>query len=292
MFSPTVLRRSRLVLLKARRAVATLLGGAYRSVFKGVGLAFEEVRPYQPGDDIRAIDWNVTARMGHPFIKRFVEERELIVLLAVDLSRSLAFGTGQQEKREVAAELGAFLALVALRNNDRLGLVLFTDRVEHFLPPRKGPRHVLRLIHDVLCFPATGAGTSIAAALRYVQRVLRRRALVVLLSDFLDEGYDRLFKQVGRRHDVIAVRVHDPRERELPSVGFVRLQDAETGRVLTIDTRPRSAAAALAEAARARAESLAQRMKAARVDYLDVGTDSDHLAALIRFLRLRERPRP
>src|SRR3954454_4980709 len=190
-----VLRQIRRLQLKARRAVEDLLGGEYHSVFKGTGISFEEVREYQPGDDVRAIDWNVTARMGHPFIKRFVEERELTVVLAVDCSGSNQFGTRYQQKREVAAALAAVLAFSAITNSARVGLVQFTDRVEHFVPPRKGSRHVLRLIRDVLFYEPKHRGTSLREGLDFLNRVLRRRTIVFFLSDFLDQGYDNAFER-------------------------------------------------------------------------------------------------
>src|SRR6202165_1670653 len=231
-----VLRQIRRLQLRARRAVEDMLGGEYHSVFKGAGVAFEEVREYQPGDDIRAIDWNVTARMGHPFIKRFIEERELTVLLVVDESGSQQFGTRLQQKREVAAELAAVLAFSAISNNDRVGLVQFTDRVERFVPPRKGTRHVLRLIRDVLFFQPQRRGTSLREGLDYLNRVLHRRAIIFLLSDFLDRDFEGALKRTGRRHDLIAVRISDPREEELPAVGLLELEDAETGERLLLDT--------------------------------------------------------
>src|SRR5438132_6535290 len=188
-----VIRQIRRLQLRARRAVEDLLGGEYRSVFKGSGIAFEEVREYQPGDDIRAIDWNVTARMGHPFIKRFVEERELTVILAIDASGSQQFGTRLQQKREVAAELAAVIAFSAISNSDKVGLVQFTDRVEKFVPPRKGTRHVLRLIRDILFYQPQHKGTSLREGLDYLNRVLHRRTIIFLLSDFLDAGYENSF---------------------------------------------------------------------------------------------------
>src|SRR6476661_5546278 len=193
MLSPDLLRQIRRLQLRAKRIVDNLLGGEYHSVFKGMGIAFEEVREYQAGDDVRAIDWNVTARMGHPFIKRFVEERELTVVLAVDCSGSNQFGTRLQQKREVAAELAALLAFCAISNNDKVGLIAFTDRVERFVPPRKGTRHVLRLIRDILFFQPTHRGTAVKEALDFLNRVQRRRAIVFLLSDFLDQGYEKTF---------------------------------------------------------------------------------------------------
>src|SRR5581483_172506 len=284
-----VIRQIRRLQLRARRAVEDLLGGEYRSVFKGTGIAFEEVREYQPGDDIRAIDWNVTARMGHPFVKRFIEERELTLLLAVDCSGSNQFGTKLQQKREVAAELAAVLAFSAISNNDRVGLVQFTDRVERFVPPRKGTRHVLRLIRDVLFYQPEHRGTSLREGLDYLNRVLHRRTIVFLLSDFLDEGFEKSFKRTGRRHDLIALRITDPREEELPSVGLLELEDAETGDRLLLDTGSRSVREAYAAAATARREALRELCHSAAVDLIEVSTDGGHLDALIRFFRLRER---
>lgn len=284
-----VLRQIRRLQLKARRAVEDLLGGEYRSVFKGTGIAFEEVREYQPGDDIRAIDWNVTARMGHPFVKRFIEERERTVLLAVDCSGSQQFGTRAQQKREVAAELAAILAFSAIGNNDRVGLVQFTDRVEHFVPPRKGTRHVLRLIRDVLFYEPAHRGTSLREGLDYLNRVLRRRTIVFLLSDFLDRGYESAFKRTGRRHDLIAVRIADPREEDLPAVGLLELEDAETGERLLLDTGSRAVREAFRAAALTRRAEVKLLAAQAGTDLVEVSTDGSHLDALIRFFRLRER---
>jgi uncharacterized protein (DUF58 family) len=284
-----VVRQIRRLQLRARRAVEDLLGGEYHSVFKGTGIAFEEVREYQPGDDIRTIDWNVTARMGHPFIKRFVEERELTVMLAVDCSGSHQFGTQFQQKREVAAELAAILAFSAIRNNDKVGLIEFTDRVERFVPPRKGTRHVLRLIRDVLFFQPGHRRTSIKEGLDYLNRVLHRRAIVFLLSDFLDQGFERAFKRTGRRHDLIAIRIVDPREEELPAVGLLELEDAETGGRLVLDTSSRKVRAAYAELAQKRRAALNQLARSAQIDLIEVSTDGGHLDALIHFFHLRER---
>jgi uncharacterized protein (DUF58 family) len=284
-----VLRQIRRLQLKARRAVEDLLGGEYHSVFKGTGIAFEEVREYQPGDDIRAIDWNVTARIGHPFVKRFIEERELTVLLVVDCSGSQQFGTRIQQKREVAAELAAVLAFSAISNNDRVGLLQFTDRVERFVPPRKGVRHVLRLIRDVLFFQPQRRGTSLREGLDYLNRVLHRRTIVFLFSDFLDSGYESAFKRTGRRHDLIAVRVSDAREEELPPIGLLELEDAETGYHLLLDTSSRRVRDAYSIAAVERRESLRQLANTAGVDLIEVSTDGSHLDALIRFFQMRER---
>jgi uncharacterized protein (DUF58 family) len=284
-----VLRQIRRLHWKARRAVEDLLGGEYHSVFKGTGIVFEDVRAYQPGDDVRMIDWNVTARMGQPFIKRFVEERELTVLLMVDCSGSQLFGTQMQQKREVAAELAAVLAFSAIRNNDKVGLISFSDRVERFVPPGKGARHVLRIIRDILFFLAQHRGTSLTEALHYLNRVQRRRAIVFLLSDFLDKEFEGALKRTGRRHDLIAVRIRDPREEELPAVGLLQLEDAETGAPLVIDTSSAKVRRAFAEKAKRRRDALTQVTRAAGIDLIDVSTQGGHLDALIRFFHLRER---
>ncbi|HTU19134.1 MAG TPA: DUF58 domain-containing protein [Gemmataceae bacterium] len=284
-----VIRQIRRLQLTARRAVEDLLGGEYHSVFKGTGIAFEEVRAYQPGDDIRTIDWNVTARMGHPFIKRFIEERELTVLLAVDCSGSHQFGTRAQQKREVAAELAAVLAFSAISNNDRVGLVQFTDRIERFLPPRKGTRHVLRIIRDVLFYQPQHRGTSLREGLDFLNRVLHRRTIVFLLSDFLDHNFESTFKRTGRRHDLIAIRISDPCEEDLPAVGLLELEDAETGERLLLDTNSAAVRNAFRAAAERRRAALIQLARQARVDVIEVSTDGRHLDALIRFFRLRER---
>jgi uncharacterized protein (DUF58 family) len=284
-----VLRQIRRLQLRARRAVEDLLGGEYHSIFKGTGISFEEVRAYQPGDDIRAIDWNVTARMGQPFVKRFIEERELTVLLAVDCSGSQQFGTRLQQKREVCAELAAVLAFSAISNNDRVGLLQFTDSVEHYVPPRKGTRHVLRLIRDVLFYEPRHAGTRLREALDYLNRVLHRRAIVFLLSDFADADFERPFKRTARRHDLIAVRISDPGEEELTPVGLVELEDAETGLPILVDTGSRAVRDAYRSAALGRRDAVRRLARAAGTDLVEVSTGGDHLDALIRFFRMRER---
>lgn len=284
-----VVARIRHLHIFARKAVEDLLGGEYHSVFKGVGIAFEEVREYQPGDDIRSIDWNVTARMGHPFIKRYVEERELTVMLVVDISGSHRFGTQRHEKYEVLAELAALLAFSAISNNDKVGLILLTDCVERFVPPRKGLRHVLRLIRDVLYFQPIRRGTSLRTGLDYLNQVLHRRAIVFLLSDFIDSGYEKALKQTAKRHDLIAIRVFDPREEVLPSVGLVQLEDAETGEQVLLDTSSRPVREAYAEEAARRRDAIRQTMRWAGVDLVEASTDGTHLQSLVRFFRTRER---
>jgi uncharacterized protein (DUF58 family) len=284
-----VVNQIRRLQLRARRAVEDMLGGEYHSVFKGVGMAFEEVREYQPGDDIRAIDWNVTARMGHPFIKRYIEERELTVILLVDCSGSQQFGTQVQQKREVAAEIAALLAFCAISNNDKVGLIAFTDHVERFVPPRKGTSHALRVIRDILFFQPEHRGTSIKQALDFLNRVQRRRAIVFLLSDFLDRDFEKPLQRTGRRHDLTAVRIVDPREEILPAVGLLAIEDAETGRRLVVDTSSAALRAALADSAQQRRDAVRQMTRSARVDLIEVSTDGSHLDALVRFFEQREK---
>lgn len=291
MLPADVMTQVRRLQLRARRAVQTLLGGAYHSAFKGAGLSFEEVREYQPGDDVRAIDWNVTARAGHPFIKRYVEERELTILLATDLSASQRFGTGRQAKRAVTAELAALLALAAVGNNDRVGLVGFTDRVERFVPPAKGGRHALRVLRDVLFFEPEHRGTDLAAALDFVTRVHRRRAVVFFFSDFLDGGFDESFRRLASRHDFVAVRTSDPREHDWPAAGLVTLEDAETGRQAVIDAADRRFRDEFAARARDRRAAFTKLARSAAVDLIDVSTGGDHADALLKFFRLRQRRR-
>ena len=272
----------RRVRLRAKRAVTTLLGGTSRSFFKGAGLAFEEVRPYEPGDDIRRIDWNVTARTGHPFVKRFIEERELNVVLVLDVSRSLIPGSRLLTKRYVLAEVAAVLTLLALQQHDRIGLLLFSDRVEKFLPPGKSQRHGLRLIHDALFFRPEGQGTNLGRALMYLQRVVKRRSVVCVLSDFLDPEFETPFKLVGRRHDLLAMHVRDPRESALPRVGWIQLRDAETGTVSWLNSSKQTPEAGM---------QMTQVCKTARADLLQLSTEGQHLEALIQFLQQRDSKR-
>jgi uncharacterized protein (DUF58 family) len=282
-----IIQQVRRLHLKAKRAVEDLLGGEYHSVFKGAGVAFDEVRPYLPGDDVRSIDWNVTARMGDPFIKRYVEERERTVLLVIDASGSLRFGTGLQTKREVAAELAALIAFSATANNDRAGLVQFTAGIEQYLPPRKGTGHVLRLIREVLFFEPKGKGTDLAEGLAHLNRVTHKRAIVFLFSDFNGEGYDRALQRTARRHELIAVRVADAREEGLPPVGLVELEDTETGQRLVIDTSSAELREGYRQAALRRAERVRKLMRGAGAGLIEARTDGKHLDALVRFFQSR-----
>jgi uncharacterized protein (DUF58 family) len=284
-----LLRRVRRLEIRTRRLVEESLAGSYHSVFKGRGMEFAEVREYEPGDDVRTIDWNVSARMGHPFVKKFSEERELTVVLAVDASGSERFGTGPSTKLRVAAEIGALVAFSAIRNNDRVGLLLFTDRVETFVPPRKGREHGLRVLRDLLAFEPQGRGTSIAAALDTLRRAVTKRAVVFLLSDFQDPDFERTLRVVARKHDVVAITVDDPREFTLPDVGLVAVEDPETGTPVLLDTG--SARVRAAYAARAQARRLASREALARtgVDVLELSTAEPVERPLVRFFRERAR---
>ncbi len=282
-----ILRRVRELEIRTRRAVKDILSGQYSSVFKGSGIEFSEVRTYEPGDDVRTIDWNVTARFGHPFVKRFVEERELTVVLALDGSASGRFGTSGVWKSERAAEAAALLASAAIRNNDKVGLVVFTDRVEKYVRPEKGRGHVLRVIREALFFRPEGTRTRIASALRHVSNVQKRRAVVFLISDFLDSGYGDLLAATARRHDLIAVSMTDPRELSLPRAGLVTLEDAETGRVRVIDTSSGRVRRAYERSARERVALRRALFRRAGVDEIRLFSDRPVLGALLSFFRMR-----
>ncbi len=284
---PEVLKQVKLIELRTRGLVNSLFTGEYHSVFKGQGMEFAEVREYLPGDEVRQIDWNVTARMRRPFVKRYVEERELTVVLAVDLSGSERFGTVRRFKSEAATELGAVLAMSAVRNNDRVGTVLFTDRVELVVPPRKGRRHVLRIVRDLLAFQPVGRGTDLAGAIEYLNRLLSHHAIVFLISDFQAGGIEQPLKHLARQHDVVAVTVEDPSERTLPDVGPVRLIDPESGSTIVVDTsRP---------AVRSRYEQMVAEERTARrqllrrlaIDEVAIRTDAGVVEPLLAFFRAR-----
>ncbi len=283
-----ILRRVRELEIRTRRAVRDILAGQYSSVFRGQGIEFSEVRAYAPGDDVRTIDWNVTARFGHPFVKRFVEERELTVMLLLDGSASGAFGSGRAWKSERAAEAAALLAAAAIRNNDKVGLVVFTDRVEKYLRPEKGRSHVLRVIREALFFRPQGTRTRIASALEHVSNVQKRRAVVFLISDFIDSGYDDLLAATARRHDLVVVSMTDPRELELPKAGLVTLEDAETGQIRVIDTSSRRGRRAYETAARKRAASRQALLRRTGVDEIRLQADRPAFGALLEFFRMRE----
>ena len=287
-------RKIRHVEVRTRGLVDDVFGGEYHSAFKGRGIEFAEVRPYQIGDDVRTIDWNVSARTGEPHVKLFEEEREQTLLLVVDVSGSEDFGSGAGAKRDLAAEVCAVLGFSALRNSDKVGLVLFTDRVERFVPPKKGKRHVLRLLRDLFAHDARHRGTDLDDALDHVLRVQRRRAIVILVSDFLvpdDADLGRRLRVVSQKHDVVAVRLVDPREETLPAVGLLRVVDAETGRPALVDTSSARVRQAFADRAAARAARAEATLRQARVDHVTLRTDEDYVEPLAAFFRRRARGR-
>jgi uncharacterized protein (DUF58 family) len=274
--------------LRTRGLVNALFTGEYHSVFKGQGMEFAEVREYVDGDEVRTIDWNVTARMGHPFVKRFVEERELTVMLAVDHSGSERFGTAERFKSELATEIAAVLAMSAIRNNDRVGALLFTDRVEHVVPPAKGKRHVMRLIRDVLVHEPEGRGTDIPAAIDYLAKMLPHRSIIFLISDFVAPGLERPLKILAQRHDVVAVTITDPRERSLPDMGLARFTDPESGAVVDVDTSDKRVRDRFAAAMKQEVEARTQLLRRLAIDEVAVRTDERYVDPLLRFFRLRE----
>jgi uncharacterized protein (DUF58 family) len=273
--------------VRTRGRVENVFGGEYHSAFKGRGIEFAEVRPYQVGDDIRNIDWNVSARMDETYVKVYEEEREQTVMLCVDVSGSENFGSQGKLKREVAAEICAVMAFSAIQNGDQVGLLLFSDEVETFVRPRTGRRHVLRCIRELYTAEPQSPGTDLKGALRHVLRILRRRSILVLVSDFFDDGYETMLRAAAQRHDTVGVELQDPREEELPPMGLVDLVDAETGEVVTVDTRDPDAREAVAAAARARRETTARLFQRTGVGHVPVRTDSDYLEPLIAFFRAR-----
>ena len=309
-----ILKKIRLIELRTTRLVSETLGGQYHSVFKGQGMNFEEVREYQPGDEVRSIDWNVTARMNHPFVKKFVEERELTLMLVVDLSGSGLFGSGAQSKRELAAEIASVLAFSAIRNNDKVGLILFTEEVEKFIPPKKGRRHVLRVIREILCFQPRQRGTNFKAALDALNRLARRHAIAVIISDFLfehgagasqDPGHPSAFlvsptlgprtlpalRQANRRHDVIAIQIVDRYELELPALGRLELSDAETGECIEINTHDSRKRRAFADRRAKHQADLFRQLRSANIDTIEARAGEPYAAALGQFFQTREKRR-
>lgn len=298
-FTREILRKVRQIEIRSNRLVSEALAGSYHSAFKGQGIDFEEVREYQPGDEVRSIDWNVTAKMGTPFVKQYREERELTILLAIDVSESGIFGSSKRSKRERLAELGALLAFSANKNGDKVGLLLFSDQVEKYLPPNKGQKHVLRILREVLFHPNISKGTDLNEGLRFINRVMRRRAVVFLLSDFIIPEYiseeesleDLFFKELAatrRKHDLVCARIHDPCELEIPNVGLVRLEDAETGEKIIVDTSKAAYREDYAQIQRKNREEFGKRLRRRGVDSFEFATDSDYVGALQEFFRMRE----
>ena len=289
MIPKELIKKIRYIQIYSSKIVNEMLAGEYHSVFKGRGMEFDEVRQYQFGDDIRSIDWNVTARMGHPYVKRYVEERELSLFFLVDLSASGTFGSIEKTKNAVAAELCALLAFSAIKNNDKVALIIFTDRVELFIPPGKGTGHVLRLIRDLLCFQPKRTQTDIACALEFLGRVSRKKSVVFLVSDFMASGFYNPMRVINRRHDLIAVSLADRREIKMPQAGMVTLCDAETGRVRVIDTASDKVRREFEKSSQLHRSSLRQMLTTIDVDHIEVFTDSDYVRDLVYFFRTRER---
>lgn len=287
--SSEILKKVRMIEIRTRRLVNDLFSGEYHSIFKGRGMEFDEVREYQVGDDVRMIDWNVTARSGTPFIKKFTEERELSVVFLIDASGSQHFGSGRHLKSELAAELTALLSLAAIKNNDKVGMIIFTDKIEKFVPPNKGRQHVLRLIREVLYFEPEGKDTNISSALEYFLNVIKRRSVVFLISDFYAENFERELLLAGRKHDLVAIRLTDPREMEMPSSGLVYLEDAETGRPLWVDTRDAEFRRQFAENRRDELAQIEKMFKQNNVDFIDLETSKSYIEPLIKFFKMREK---
>jgi uncharacterized protein (DUF58 family) len=294
-----ILKKVRQIEIRTRRLVDSSMGGEYHSVFKGRGMDFDEVREYVPGDEVRTIDWNVTARSGRPFVKKFTEERELTILLLVDVSASGNFGSTSQSKREMAAELASVLAFSAIRNNDKVGLILFSDHIEQYIPPKKGRRHVLRVVREILYFEPQHRGTDIVQALDFANRVLSRRAVTFLISDFQTSGdqtralasLQRAIRLTHTRHDLVAMHIQDRREHELPDVGLLAIEDAESGEMLEISTSNPKVRARFAELSRRNVDALRRVLNAESVDSLELETGESYVPPLMNFFKTRERRR-
>jgi uncharacterized protein (DUF58 family) len=289
MLTKELLKQVRQIEIRTKGLVNQVFSGEYHSVFKGRGMEFSEVREYQYGDDIRNIDWNVTARLGHPYIKVFEEERELTVMLMVDLSGSLMFGSVSKTKQRIAAELTAILAFSALKNNDKVGLILFTDKIEKFVPPRKGKKHVLRIIREVLSFEPEGKATNLKGALEYMNNTIKKKSIAFLLSDFMDEGYEKILRIVGRKHDLIGIVLDDRREKEIPNIGLVKLADAETGAERWIDTSSKRVRSQMVLDRKEREKIRNSIFVKSNLDRIEVTTGSNYIQPLVQFFRRREK---
>ena len=287
MIPPEILEKVRFIEIETRHLVNDIFGGEYHSVFKGRGMEFAEVREYLPGDDIRSIDWNVTARFGKPFVKRFEEERELTVMLAVDGSGSSMYGTGAALKSDVAIEIAAVLAFSAIKNNDKVGLVIFSDGIEKFIPPKKGKGHVLRVIRDLLYHESEGRQTRLDTALEYLIRVLKRRSVIFFLSDFLDEGFDVPLKMVSRKHDLILLRLEDPSERRLPDVGLAKWYDPETGEEAWLDTSSQMVREQFSASVARRRDAFQAFCKRHSIDLISIDTHQSYVQPLMNYFTTR-----
>lgn len=286
-----IINKVRRIEIRTKRLVNDLFGGEYHSTFKGMGMEFDEVREYLPGDDVRSIDWNVTARTGHPHIKKFREERELTVMIVVDASRSGYFGTQDVFKVDIAAELCALLAFSAIKNNDKVGMIIFTDQIELYIPPKKGRGHVLRLIREVLYFKPAGSGTDISMALEYLMRVTKRKSVTFLISDFMDKNFFQALRIANRKHDLIALRLTDPRELEFSPAGILELEDAETGAVYLADTSSESFRQEFTRRANVTRDRLKKSFDSISLDSIQIMIDQPYVTPLIRFFKQREKRR-
>jgi len=289
MIPKEILKKIRRIEISTKKLVNDLFSGEYHSTFKGQGMEFEEVRQYEPGDDIRLIDWNVTARTGYPHIKKFKEERELSVVMLVDASSSGRFGTRDRFKSETAAELCALLAFSAIKNNDKVGLIIFTDKIEKFIPPQKGRGHVLRLIREILFFRPTGVATDIGGALEYFSKVIKRKSVVFLVSDFLSEDFVKPLRIANNKHDIVAIKISDPRETTFDNVGLIELEDAETGEVFMVDTSSREFRREFSARAEEDNLTLKKAFKLINLDFINIRTDESYIVPLINFFKMRER---
>lgn len=281
-------KKIRVLQITTNKVVNEVLAGEYKSVFKGRGMEFEEVREYIPGDDVRTIDWNVTARTGKPYVKTYVEERELTIMFIVDMSASGQFGSVNKLKNEVAAELCALLSFSAVKNNDKVGLILFTDRIEKFIPPKKGTTHVLRVIRELLSFEPKMSNTDISGALDYFGRIASKSAVVFLVSDFLAEDFEKPMSIIGQKHDLIAATIVDPREKALPNVGLLELEDAETGEIVLIDTGSARVRGNYERLGEIQSREFRNLFSSMGVDHIEIRTDRDYVPELVRFFRIRE----
>ena len=275
--------------MRASHLAVDVFAGEYQSAFKGRGLEFEEVREYTPGDDVRSIDWNVTARYDRPFIKTFKDERELTVLFAVDVSASSRFGTQSKYKSEVAAEITALLAYTALRNNDKVGLIIFSDHIEHYVPPKKGRGHIWRLIREILSYESTSRQTSLKVSMDFISRCIRRRSIVFLLSDFLDDGYQSEIQALGRRHELIGIGIRDQRELEIPNIGYIELEDLETGEGILVNTSNALLRDEFRQASRGRLSEQRKFFQRSGIDFINVEANRDYIDPIVQYFRMRDK---
>ena len=289
MSATELLKKVRKIEIKTKGLSNHIFAGEYHTAFKGRGMAFSEVREYQPGDDIRSIDWNVTARFNNPYVKVFEEEREMTVMLLVDVSASKDFGTQQQMKQELVTELGAVLAFSAIQNNDKIGVIFFSDQVEKFIPPKKGKSHILRIIRELIAFEPEHNGTDIGEALRYFNNVIKKRAVCFLISDFMNEGFEAPLRIANKKHDLVAVRINDIREEELPNVGLVQMKDAEKGNIEWIDTSSKTIRTQFKANYLKHQAELQQLFRSSGVNTINIRTDEDYVKPLISFFKRREK---